>query len=102
MLTIGPNDFPQPDYTVRFKADDGRQINVGRIFRASAGVPMETPWVWTVEFHQRKGRTAPHDGHAPNLDAAKAAWKRCWESADVPVSWGPLLQAHKARAYRVV
>jgi hypothetical protein len=53
MLTIRLNDFPQPDYTITFKAEDGRQINVGRIFRANAGVPKETPWVWTIVWCNR-------------------------------------------------
>jgi hypothetical protein len=92
MLTIRPNDFTQPDYTVTFKAEDGRRLTVGRIFLASAGVPKETPWCWSVEFHQRNGRAAPHDGHAPDLEAAKAAWKRCWESAEVPIDWPPSLE----------
>jgi hypothetical protein len=29
--------------------------------------------MWTVEFHQRKGRAAPHQGDAPDLDAAMVA-----------------------------
>jgi len=36
--------------------------------------------MWTVEFHQRKGRAAPHQGDAPDLDTAMAAFRRCWDS----------------------
>jgi hypothetical protein len=86
-LTIRPNEFTQPDYTITYIADDGRRLAVGRIFRASAGVPAATPWVWTVEYHQRAGRAGPYDGHTADFEAAKAAWKRCWESADVPINW---------------
>jgi hypothetical protein len=93
MLTLHPNEFTHPDYTVTFRANDGRRLSVGRIFLANAGVPKETPWVWAVEFHQRKGRSAPHHGNALNLEAAKAAWKQCWESADAPINWPPSLVA---------
>ena len=34
--------------------------------------------MWTVEFHQRKGRAEPHQGHVLTEDEAKAQWKRCW------------------------
>jgi hypothetical protein len=42
-LIIGPNEFTQPDFTVTWRKADGRAIKVGRIFRAYAGVPKETP-----------------------------------------------------------
>ena len=41
--------------------------------------------MWTVEWHQRQGRTPPGQGNAATEDEAKAAWKRCWESADTPI-----------------
>ena len=94
-LFIRPNEFTQPDYTVIYRADDDRQINVGRIFRAGAGVPKETPWVWSVEFHQRTGRAEPHQGNAATEAEAKAAWRRCWNSADVPIRWPPALTLPK-------
>ena len=57
---LRPNDFhtdDRPDYSAVFRADD-RELEVGRVFLANAGVPKDTPWVWTVEFYQRKGRVA--------------------------------------------
>jgi hypothetical protein len=38
--------------------------NVGRIFRAEAGHPAETPWMWTILFHERRP-TGPHQGRQP-------------------------------------
>ena len=91
-LFLRPNEFTQPDYTVTLRADDGRALTVGRIFHAGAGVPKETPWVWTVEFHQRKGRAEPHQGNAASFEEATVAWKLCWTSADVPIKWPIALQ----------
>ena len=91
-LFIRPNDFTQPDHSVVWREDDGRELHVGRIFHANAGVPKETTWVWTVEYHQRKGRAGPHQGYCATEDEAKDAWKRCWESADMPIRWPPSLR----------
>jgi hypothetical protein len=63
----------------------GRTLDLGSIFRASAGVPKDRPRVWSVEFHQRKSCPARHDGNAADFGEAKAVWKRCRESADVPI-----------------
>jgi hypothetical protein len=92
MLTIAPNEFTQPDYSVFYTAPDGRKLEVGRIFRASAGASHETPWFWSVVFQQRDGRAAPHQGYVADFQTAKASWKRCWESADVPIEWPPALR----------
>jgi hypothetical protein len=46
-LTIQPNEFIQPDYTITYIADDGRRLAVGRIFRANAGA--------RVRFRESKG-----------------------------------------------
>jgi hypothetical protein len=89
-LFIRPNEFTQPDYTVTFRANDGRAITVGRIFHASAGVPKETPWTWTVEFHQRKGRAEPYQGYTASFEEATVAWKRCWYSGVPPINWPEL------------
>ena len=90
-LFIRPNQFDEPtlpDYSVIYRDDNyGAQLYVGRIFLARAGVPKETPWTWSVEFHQRAGRAAPHDGYEATEEAAKAAWKRCWESGNPPIYW---------------
>jgi hypothetical protein len=91
-LTIKSNEFSQPDYTIWFTADDGRELNVGRIFYPRAGTPKDPPWFWGVYFFQRRGRTPPHQDYAGTEDEAKSAWKRCWESADVPIRWPPVLQ----------
>ena len=71
-LSIVPNKFTQPDFTVFYTAPDGRKLNVGRIFQATAA-PKKTPWFWSVDFQ--------------DLETAKTALKRCWESADVPIQW---------------
>ena len=87
-LSIAPNGNTQPDFTVFYTAPDGRKLKVGRIFCATAA-PKETPWVWSVDLHQRGNRVAPHQGHCEDFESAKAAWKRYWESADVPIHWPP-------------
>ena len=92
MLTIGRPDKTRPDYTITYIAADGRKTVVGRIFSAQAGTPAGTPWFWTVEFHQRAGRTPPHQGYVADFDAAQSAWRRCWGSADVPIKWPPALR----------
>jgi hypothetical protein len=90
-LAIDQPDKNRPDYTITFIAKDGRKIVVGHICKATAA-PAETPWFWTVEFHQRAHRTLPHQGFVADFDAAEAAWKWCWESADVPIKWPPSLR----------
>src|SRR5215204_3138267 len=59
-------DWSDDDYDVF--ADDQ---NVGRIFRAEAAHPDGRPWMWTIEFHQRRGE-GPHQGHVASRDAAAA------------------------------
>ena len=56
---------------------DGERI-VGRIFRAEAGHPAETPWMWTIVFHERRP-TGPHQGFAVSREEAMAAFKASWE-----------------------
>ena len=88
-LFLRRRDSDMPDYWVMYRADDGRELCVGRIFKPDAVKGL--PWMWTVDFHQRQGRAEPHQGHVLTEDEAKAAWKRCWESADVPIRWPPSL-----------
>jgi hypothetical protein len=88
-LTIAPNEFTQPDYTIWYTDKDDRRLPVGRIFRARAGAPEEALWFWSVEIGQRAGRTPPHQGYAADEETASRAWKRCWQSADVPINWPP-------------
>ena len=66
-LVIGPNDFTQPDTTVTYIEGD-RRLKVGRIFYGPASAPQGAPWVWTVEWHQREGRTPPGQGKAATED----------------------------------
>ena len=56
---------------------DGERI-VGRIFRAEAGHPAETPWMWTILFHERRP-PGPHQGFAVSREEAMAAFKASWE-----------------------
>ena len=88
-LFIEPSEFSQPDFAVTWREADGRAVRIGRISRANAGAP---PWVWTIDLFQRAGRAEPHQGHAATEDEARAKWKRCWETGDVPVRWPPSLQ----------
>jgi len=92
-LTIAANEFTQPDFTVFYTAPDDRKISVGRIFHASAGTAKETPWFWSVEFHQRDSRIPPYQAYVANFETAKAEWKRCWQSADAPIAWPPALRS---------
>src|SRR5262245_37865824 len=78
-LTIAPNEFTQPDFTLWYTANDGCRIVVGRSFHARAGTSNETPWFWSVDFHQRDGRTPPHQGYVADEETAKREWRRCWE-----------------------
>jgi hypothetical protein len=59
------------DYVVQFEGQA-----VGCIFRADAAPPEGTPWMWTVEFHQRRGRPGPHQGYTTDLDSAMRAFRR--------------------------
>jgi hypothetical protein len=43
-------------------------------------------WFWGVDFFHRQGRAEPHQGQVDTLDEAKAAWRKCWDSADVPTT----------------
>ena len=92
-LSIRPNGFIQPDFSVIWREPDGREMSVGRIFFSAntGGVP-RPPWMWTVEYMQRKGRAEPHQDFADDREAAMAAFKACWESADVPIHWPPGLR----------
>jgi hypothetical protein len=60
---------------------DGDRV-VGRIFRAEAGHPDDRPWMWTLEHHERRGRTAPHQGHVASREEAMQAFEDCWESGE--------------------
>ncbi len=71
-LTIVPNKFTQPDFTVFYTAPDGRKLPDGRIFKATAA-PKETPWFWSVEFLQRR-RCSLRIGRRSRPDATLAAW----------------------------
>ena len=76
-LRVGQTIHGQ-DYSVVFKAHDGRELHVGRIFYdpTARAARQGEPWCWSVEFHQRKGRTEPHQGICEGEVAAKQAWNR--------------------------
>ena len=40
--------------------------------------PEGRPWMWTVEFHQRKGRPGLHQGHVVDRESAMAAFRESW------------------------
>jgi hypothetical protein len=88
-IVLRPNGFSQPDYDVVYKDPDGRELTVGRIFRNHALVGGERSWFWGVDFFQRKGRAEPQQGQVDRLEEAKAAWRKCWDSADTPIRWPP-------------
>ena len=68
-----PGHWADDDYDVY----DGERI-VGRIFRAEAGHPAETPWMWTILFHERRP-PGPHQGFAVSREEAMVAFKASWE-----------------------
>ena len=61
-LFLRRNEFEGEDFSVIYRDADGTEHDIGRIFKRMAGQPQETPWFWAVEFHQREGRTPPHQG----------------------------------------
>ena len=96
-IVLRPNEFSQPDYSVIYKSPDGRQRVVGRIFRNHGLVGGGRPWFWGVDFFQTRGRTEPHYGQVDTLEEAKAAWRKCWDSADTSIHWPPSMQRANAR-----
>jgi hypothetical protein len=50
---------------------------VGRIFRPSAGVPRETPWMWSIFYEHRKPG-APYVGYAVDRDEAMKEFAEAW------------------------
>ena len=66
--------FSQPDYSVIWKAPDGTERDVGRIyFSVTVSSDPSTQWRWSVYGHSSGGLAA-------SLDEAKAAFRRCWDS----------------------
>jgi len=88
-IFLWPNEFSQPDYSVIYRHDGGRELHVGRIFKGHGFVGGGGSWFWGVEFHQAQGRALPFYGQVDTLEDAKAAWRKCWDSADVPIKWPP-------------
>jgi hypothetical protein len=84
------------DYSLVYHHADGREVTVGRIFKNPGLAGGERPWLWSLEVRQRPGRAEPYHGQLDTLEEAKAAWRKCWESADVPINW-PLPKAIKVK-----
>lgn len=79
-LVLRPNGFTQPDYNVFVKGDD--ESIVGRVYYSvGASSDPNARWFWTVYGQYWPNRLPPHGGLAASLDEAKAAFRRCWESA---------------------
>ena len=92
VIFLRPNEFSQPNYSVIYRHDGGRELTVGRIFKNHGFTGGAQSWFWSVEFHQTQGRATPHNGQVETLEEAKAAWRKCWDSADVPINWPPSMQ----------
>lgn len=78
-LTLRPNEFTQPDFSVVWRDEEGRTKVVGRIYQAWPGGTADY-WFWSVDFFHRKGRAEPHQGRAESEALVRAAWKACWDS----------------------
>lgn len=81
-LVLRPTELALSDYSVIYRHDDGRELQVGRIYQT--GRPVEgydKVWRWTLALEQRQWRWPPQQGHTETLEEATAAFKRCWESS---------------------
>jgi hypothetical protein len=77
------------DYSMVYHDADGRELTVGCIFKNHGLAGDERPWLWSIEHRQRSGRAEPHHGQVDTLEEARAAWRKCWESAKVEINWPP-------------
>jgi hypothetical protein len=68
--TWGPDDYDVIDA-------HGRDI--GRIFKASGGVPEDRPWKWTITGAVVAPRLPSH-GFCATLDEAKAKFAETWRA----------------------
>lgn len=65
-----------------WREPNGRELHAGRIYYGVVvSTDAATRWLWSVYGEHRRGRQAPHDGVVGSLDEAKAAFRRCWDSA---------------------
>src|SRR5262245_39503695 len=62
------------DYTVH----EGERT-VGRVFCVDAAHPDGRAWMWTIEFHERRGEP-PHQGHAATREDAMESFRRAWNA----------------------
>jgi hypothetical protein len=82
-LILRRNDLGPEDFTVVSRVE-GEERDVGRIFQTwGASGSNEKVWMWTVEWHHRKGRAEPHQGYSHTREEAQEAFKRCWESNEL-------------------
>ena len=42
--------------------------------------------MWTIEFHERKGRPRPHKGHVGSMGEAMSAFRESWDRGRTPQS----------------
>jgi hypothetical protein len=68
---MGPDDYDVIDA-------QGRDI--GRIFKASGGVPEDRPWQWTITGAVVAPRLPSH-GFCATLEEAKAKFAETWRAA---------------------
>jgi hypothetical protein len=91
VILLRANSFhtdKHPDYAVVWKEADGRERKVGRISHDPNGIAWGgLQWFWGVDFQQWQGRPQPYSGRAADLKEAEMKWRRCWDSADVPIRW---------------
>jgi hypothetical protein len=69
-----PYDWSDDDYDV---SDGDRTI--GRIFMPVAGRPDDRPWMWTIEWHKRRG-PGPHQGNVATREEAMEAFRTAWDT----------------------
>lgn len=53
--------------------------DIGRIFKSDTGRPDDRPWMWTIEWHKRRG-PGPHQGHVATREEAMKAFRNAWEA----------------------
>src|SRR5688500_2072161 len=95
-MRVAPLERVQPTGLQRGLHPDGRERDIGRMYRDTTGtVGGASPW-WSIT--NVGGRAEPHQGRCDTLEEAKAAWRRCWDSAETPIHWPPSMQRDSSNA----